>query len=203
MIGTVTALRESVNPIVWLRAILMDLGFGGLIEEYEKRFGKYATNFLLGVLFVAIVLWGMEMVGGALVEVERLQATGSAWDMAKALGLRFGLLIALTAPVLGIMAVRLNALAKRHREDGARLNAEIEERLMGFFAEQKAEYRKRRAEIEKLNESVKDLSAAADRKIRELKEAEAKNRGGGGRWLPRTGKTGRSGLATISPSCAA
>lgn len=43
----------------------MDLGFAGLIQEIDKRFGRLPTDIILLMLFVLIVLW----VGRGIVEV--------------------------------------------------------------------------------------------------------------------------------------
>ena len=57
----------------------MDLGFAGLIEEIEKRFGKPITNIVLAFLLIGILLWALESILEALsgiVELQRVKTYG-------------------------------------------------------------------------------------------------------------------------------
>ena len=40
----------------------MDLGFAGLIEKIEERFGKLITNLLLAVLLILIFSWAIQQI---------------------------------------------------------------------------------------------------------------------------------------------
>ena len=179
MMATVAALRESANPIVWFRALLMDLGFAGLIEEIEKRFGKLVTSLVLGCLLLAIFLWALQLVGEALVEAERLMAIGGTWEMAKSLGIRIGILLTVAAIVFGFFYVRLDNAGRRHRDAAAALNRESEDRLAREWeeferreGERRAEYRERREELDADREKLAALIEEADRRIERLRNGD-------------------------------
>ena len=159
MISTRVAFHDSANPIVWFRAILMDLGFAGLIEEIEKRFGKFVTTLVLGVLLLAIFLWGLEMVGRALVEVERLQATGSTFDMVKALAIRLGILVVAGGAIFGFVWVRSIAFAKQKRDEILRFHSDMQERTQARLDEME---RERRKSMDAAWGEVRKLQAAYD-----------------------------------------
>ncbi|MDE2817914.1 MAG: hypothetical protein OXK81_14635 [Chloroflexota bacterium] len=178
MMGTLAVLREGATPIVWFRAILMELGFAGLIEEIEKRFGKLVTSLVLGCLLLAIFLWALQLVGEALVEAERLLAAGGTWDAAKSLGIKIGILLAAGAVMFGFFHVRLDKVGRQHREAAEQMNSEIEEKFKHLAEEreeyarqvvaQGEEYRERREELEAERKKLTALMAEADRKIQSL-----------------------------------
>lgn len=179
MMATVTALQESANPIVWFRAILMDLGFAGLIEEIEKRFGKPITTLVIGMLLVAIALWSLQQVGLLFVEIERLQATGTGGDLVLAILYRIGFWLVLIVAGVGFVRLRLNATAKRHRAAAEALNREFEDRLAREWeeferreGERRAEYRERREELDADREKLAALIEEADRRIERLRNGD-------------------------------
>lgn len=153
MIRIATAFQESANPVIWFRATLMDLGFAGLIQEIEKRFGKFVTTLVLLTLLIAIFLWGLQMVGQALEEVERLQSTGSIWDTAKALAIRLGILMLAAGAIFGFMKLRVDALMRKLFKNADEIEQRIAElkRLRERYIQERQEHR---AEIDEWNEKL-------------------------------------------------
>lgn len=120
----------------------MDLGFAGLIEEIEKRFGKFVTTIMLGMLLLAIILWALKLVMGLFVEVDRLFATGSAGDQALGVLMRLGFFVVAVAAVLGWATLRLRKFSEVADERAKALKADL------------AYNQEFRAEVEALMEKV-------------------------------------------------
>ena len=116
--GTLDALRESANPYVWFRAFVMDLGFAGLIEEIEKRFGKMVTTIMLGMLFLGIVLWVLRMVVALFVEIDELWHSRDLGDLLLAMAYRLGF-------VFLIAALGIGWALRRLKKEQARIYADI------------------------------------------------------------------------------
>ena len=57
-------------------ALLMDLGFGGLIDKIEERFGSLTTNLLLCAFLFLIFSWSLETIVSLYVSGESLWEEG-------------------------------------------------------------------------------------------------------------------------------
>ena len=59
---TLTALGSSINPTVWGRGIMLDLGMGGMLKHLERHLGLFLTNVVTGcvagiaILFLILML---------------------------------------------------------------------------------------------------------------------------------------------------
>lgn len=144
MMGTLQALSESANPRVWFRALVMDLGFAGLIEEIEKRFGKTATTFLLGMLFLAVILWALKLVMGLFVEISTLSKSSDLGDLLLAMAYRLGFVLFAASFLFGWMVRRvrkeerqLDERVRKWRDDDIQMRSEIESLLQQLGSKEK------------------------------------------------------------------
>ena len=101
MMRIATAFQESANPVIWLRAVLMDLGFAGLIEEIEKRFGKFVTTFVIGCLLVGTVVWVFRNAIEGILAIEGMQQSGNMLHVLLALIYKLGFLALMLAGGIG------------------------------------------------------------------------------------------------------
>ena len=65
-IESCTCQLRKLGCIIFFRfemiAIIMDLGFAGLIEQIEARFGRLIANLLLAALTIVILVWAAETI---------------------------------------------------------------------------------------------------------------------------------------------
>ncbi len=123
-----SAFRNSANPVVWMRAVLMDLGFGGLIEKFEEYLGRGVTTVLLIVLALLVFTWALskwlEFLVASQLAVQ--QGGGSTWwDQAQYIA-------AMAVPALVIFLLFRTSLRRSrrdHEETLDRMTAEFEEGL--------------------------------------------------------------------------
>ena len=155
----VTALYNagSVNPLAWTRAILMDLGFGGLIEEIEKRFGKFPTTLLIGILFVGIVLWTFNQTVLLFAETGRLAATGSTGDFVLAVLYRAAFWIVLFGLGFGFLKLFLKR-ENQVLDDRVKEWQEKIEALDGHYAQMREENREVLAQAEAIIDEWRQAS---------------------------------------------
>ena len=60
---TIAAVRSgTLSPLHYVRCLLMDLGFAGLIEKIEERFGTFVTSALLFALVILVFVWITETI---------------------------------------------------------------------------------------------------------------------------------------------
>ncbi len=126
-----SALRESVNPVVWTRAVLMDLGFGGLIEKFEEYLGRGVTTALLVVLAVLVFTWAIsQWLEFLVVSHLAVQQGGDTWwNQAKYIG-------SMTVPLLVVFLIFKISIRNKVKEYDKRLgemNVEFEEDLKRKF----------------------------------------------------------------------
>ena len=94
----------------------MDLGFAGLIEEIEKRFGPFVTNLVLVMLMIGICVWVMKLLLGFLVEIETLKASVVRQEEFVGWVLHIGILVLFMAIVFGVSKYLERRLARRLAE---------------------------------------------------------------------------------------
>lgn len=139
-INTLSALSSSANPVTWMRAVLMDLGFGGLIEEIEKRFGKPATNILLGILMVGIAAWVLDILLGIGIKTDAMIASGDAVKVITGYAIDFIILGLMVAAAYGFIRLRADAAIGRAQKiiedaqeqmnaEREQMNAEVDEMM--------------------------------------------------------------------------
>ena len=90
----------------------MDLGFAGLIEEIDKRFGPFVTNFLLILLFIGIALWVFTMILSAFQEIEKMINSGDFRDVLLAIAYRIAIVTVFVVALLGIGEYRFRKKAR-------------------------------------------------------------------------------------------
>ena len=66
------------SPISFARGFLMDLGFAGLIDKFEERFGRLVTNLLLACLLLAVFAWAIEFLVSIYVSGKELWDSGGS-----------------------------------------------------------------------------------------------------------------------------
>ncbi|MYH37977.1 MAG: hypothetical protein F4160_14405 [Rhodospirillaceae bacterium] len=90
-----------LSPVAWTRAIVMDLGFAGLIEKIEERLGKWVGTMLMCLLTLLVLMWVLRLVFGLVAEMGELSASDNASDQWRAVGLH--ILVTLVVLVLGLV----------------------------------------------------------------------------------------------------
>ena len=152
---TPAALGQSVNPIVWMRAVLMDLGFGGLIEKFEEYFGRGITGALLAVLVVLVFTWGLkewlEFLVASQLAVQ--QGDGESWWVQ----VKF-----FAATAVPSLVVLLLFWAARRRQ--ARAYAEKLEKMNAEFASE------RKRQVESFQQEIEAHSAEDLRRLSDMIE---------------------------------
>ncbi len=148
-----SAFRNSANPVVWMRAVLMDLGFVGLIEEIEKRFGKGVTTFVIFCLLLAILIWLLRLMAGMVAEIAALQQGGSFWDGALAVTYRVALVLLIAVPVIGYLRFRFRQGVERTTKE---TQEAIEEHLSTLIR-CRVDYETSRKELLDLMEEARSL----------------------------------------------
>ena len=53
----------------------MDLGFAGLVEKIEERFGKWAGTSIMAVLCFIVLAWGIQLFVGIFLEIDNMVAS--------------------------------------------------------------------------------------------------------------------------------
>ena len=107
----------AFNPISAFRRLLMDLGFAGLIEEIEKRFGSLATNILIFCLMLLVFVWSIQAVLTGLVAIERLVESENPVDQIKGAAFRLGIFLLSMAAIYGYFIHKAKKVAKdAHKE---------------------------------------------------------------------------------------
>ena len=161
----------------------MDLGFAGLIEEIEKRFGKAVTTIMLGMLFLAVVLWALELVMSLFVEIDRLAATGNTGDLILSLLYRLGFLAVAAVALIGYLNLRakktysgiddamdrLRSGVEKFQQDTQRFREEDKASKESISADM-ATLEAKIAEWEALQNKVESLTGHAEKLIDDLKE---------------------------------
>lgn len=154
----------------------MDLGFGGLIEEIEKRFGKFPTTFLLGLLFVGICLWTFNQSVLLFAETARLAATGNTGDFILAVLYRVGFWVVLMGLGLGFIHLRVKKFLTEASEANARLEdlgKEVRDNIKDVEAgraeikEAWVQYENRAAEWEAVRNDLEGRINAAENLLKE------------------------------------
>lgn len=101
-----------IDPSESKGTLLMDLGFAGLIEEIDKRFGPFVTNFLLILLFIGIALWVFTMILSAFQEIEKMINSGDFRDVLLAIAYRIAIVTVFVVALLGIGEYRFRKKAR-------------------------------------------------------------------------------------------
>ena len=73
-----TVLAGHISPVFLMRAAAMDLGFDGLIDKIDERFGRLVTNLLLLALIFLIFGWAINALLGLYVSGVKLWEGGGA-----------------------------------------------------------------------------------------------------------------------------
>lgn len=145
----------------------MDLGFAGLIEEIEKRFGKLVTNVVLGGLLLAIFLWVLQQIMGVASEIADLRKSDDAFDVVLARVYDLGVMCFLAVIVFAVF--RHFDRRRRARFDAALQGVRTEaEELSRTLTAQEEERGAAMAEARATLEDYRRDTASLDRKMRGL-----------------------------------
>ena len=64
-----------INPLPLTRAVIMDLGFSGLIEKIEEYFGKRFSQVLIGFICFVLFMWIFEIFISIFFEIQDMAAS--------------------------------------------------------------------------------------------------------------------------------
>ncbi len=126
---TLTVIRSGhLGPASITRAALMDLGFAGLIEKIEERFGTVVTSALLLALVLLVFAWITETIFSLYASGTKLweeSGSGAILGLVK-IGLVHFILIAFTVVVIYAIFRRMQDRAIRKvKDNGAKKVDEI------------------------------------------------------------------------------
>ena len=154
----------------------MDLGFAGLIEEIEKRFGKTVTTFVIGCLLIAIVMWTLETVVTIAAEMTTLRETGTVIDTLLAILYQVGItglvvMVALAYLKLRTRTIRcsINLVAnqvEQYMEQLEQQEKEREQKLSSYkerVDQYRQEYETARDELQTKMDEVNSLLREKDK----------------------------------------
>ena len=118
----------QLGPMTLMRGMLMDLGFAGLIEKIEERFGRGITSALLLALVVLVFAWTLDTIFSLYASGTKLweeSGSGAILGLAK-IGLVHFILIVITFVVIYAIFRRMRDRAIRKVKDyGAKEADEI------------------------------------------------------------------------------
>ena len=79
---TLAAFGSSINPTIWGRGIMIDLGLGSLLDELEKRLGLLVANIVAAC--IALIIFGLVVQVMIIVfsAAEKMIATGNVFGVA-------------------------------------------------------------------------------------------------------------------------
>ncbi len=166
-----------LSPVAWTRAIVMDLGFAGLIEKIEERLGKGAGTLMICLLMFLVIVWCVRLVFGILAEISELSASADPADNLMAAGLYLLLAVA----VLGIGFLLCNtALNRKLRSWDARFAEWRHEAddLNEYYAKKRDENLKILNEARAIATEWEGRLEDTDRKTRELEAMIATRKSG-------------------------
>ena len=104
-----------ISPVNLMRAALMDLGFAGLIEKIEERFGRGVTTALLAALCLVVFAWVVHTVVAALAAIYEIVENG--WENIW-LGVSYLLILfAAIAAISWVISYTVFARAKKKRAE--------------------------------------------------------------------------------------
>ena len=132
------------SPVGLMRSVLMDLGFAGLIEEIDKRFGSLMTNFMLVVVFVGIVVWVFSLLLSEFHRIEVMLRSGNAWEVLLGLAYRMGITAVLCVAGIGIVHHQARKLNRHLLAKNRELLSHVEQAVKDLDAARK-EYEASRA----------------------------------------------------------
>ncbi len=123
------ALRAGqLGPMTPMRGMLMDLGFAGLIEKIEERFGKGVTGALLLALVILVFAWTVSTIISLYVSGIKLWAesgSGAIIGLVK-IGLVHLILIVVSSAIVYAIFLRMRDRAiRRVRDHGAKVADDI------------------------------------------------------------------------------
>ena len=149
------------SPVALFKGLLMDLGFAGLIEQIEKRFGKAPTNIVIFLLLIGICIWTVKLMLSFIQEIGILLASDNFWDNILGIAYRLGFLalffIAAMSWINGKILRDYEKLGDRYRE-----LSELYGRMNAHFTREKEEISKLQS---RLDSEVDRFHAHLDREL--------------------------------------
>ena len=116
----------------------MDLGFAGLVEKIEERFGKWAGTSIMAILCFIILAWGIKLFLGIFFDIENMIASADGAEKI------FGIILSLS--LWGVVSFFVGYIVmgfierpfERKLAAAAKLKEEIETQMAEFRQEEAA-----------------------------------------------------------------
>ena len=117
-------------PVAITRSLLVEFGFGGLIEQFEKRLGKVITDLLVFAIALLIFSWCVENMVSIYVSSIRFWELGgqvAIWGLLKIIFFHLVLIITIATVCYRVLQWMKNRTIETIRDYAAKEKNEIAE----------------------------------------------------------------------------